>query len=92
MTKFPSLPALDLAKPAETARYKPTQKVLVLKGFLSIGAFHRIPKYSPHDFAVRSNIVRPRAVDRSQAHENPPCDPIARFDAAASTASRTQRP
>src|SRR3977135_640158 len=31
----------------------------------------------PHDFAVRSNISRPRAVDRSRAH-HPPCDPIAR--------------
>jgi hypothetical protein len=31
----------------------------------------------PHDFAVRNNISRPRAVDRSQAH-HPPCDPIAR--------------
>ncbi len=31
----------------------------------------------PHDFAVRSNISRQRAVDRSQAH-HPPCDPIAR--------------
>jgi hypothetical protein len=31
----------------------------------------------PHDFAVRCNISRPRAVDRSQAH-HPPCDPIAR--------------
>src|SRR5712675_2061901 len=32
----------------------------------------------PHDFAVRSNISRQRAVDRSQVPENPPCDPIAR--------------
>src|SRR6266478_8201708 len=32
----------------------------------------------PHDFAVRSNISRPRAVDRSQVPKNPPCDPIAR--------------
>src|SRR6267378_5007046 len=31
----------------------------------------------PHDFAVRSNISRQRAVDRSQAH-HPPCDPLAR--------------
>jgi hypothetical protein len=31
----------------------------------------------PHDFAVRSNISRQRAGDRSQAH-HPPCDPIAR--------------
>src|ERR1700692_162922 len=31
----------------------------------------------PHDFAVRNNISRPRAVDRSQAH-HPPCDPVAR--------------
>src|ERR1700688_3559033 len=31
----------------------------------------------PHDFAVRSNISRPRAGDRSQAH-HPPCHPIAR--------------
>jgi hypothetical protein len=31
----------------------------------------------PHDFAVRCNISRPRAVDRSRAH-HPPCDPIAR--------------
>ena len=31
----------------------------------------------PHDFAVRCNISRPRAVDRSQAH-HPPCHPIAR--------------
>ena len=31
----------------------------------------------PHDFAVRSNISRPRAVDRSQIH-HPPCDPVAR--------------
>jgi hypothetical protein len=31
----------------------------------------------PHDFAVRCNISRPRAVDHSQAH-HPPCDPIAR--------------
>jgi hypothetical protein len=30
----------------------------------------------PHDFAVRSNISRQHAVDRSQAH-HPPCDPIA---------------
>jgi hypothetical protein len=27
----------------------------------------------PHDFAVRSNIVRQRSADRSQAHANPPC-------------------
>jgi hypothetical protein len=32
----------------------------------------------PHDFAVRSNISRQRAVDRSQVPKNPPCDPIAR--------------
>src|SRR6195256_83735 len=32
----------------------------------------------PHDFAVRSNISRQRAGDRSQVHKNPPCDPIAR--------------
>ena len=32
----------------------------------------------PHDFAVRSNISRPRAIDRSRAHKNPPCDPLAR--------------
>src|SRR6266851_4660456 len=32
----------------------------------------------PHDFAVRSNISRQRAVDRSRIPENPPCDPIAR--------------
>jgi hypothetical protein len=31
----------------------------------------------PHDFAVRNNISRQRAVDRSQAHHLP-CDPIAR--------------
>src|SRR4030081_3482326 len=31
----------------------------------------------PHDFAVRSNISRQRAVDRSRAH-HPPCHPIAR--------------
>src|SRR2546430_14706144 len=31
----------------------------------------------PHDFAVRNNISRPHAVDRSQAH-HPPCDPVAR--------------
>jgi hypothetical protein len=31
----------------------------------------------PHDFAVRNNISRPRAVDRSQVH-HPPCDPVAR--------------
>src|SRR5216684_9385648 len=31
----------------------------------------------PHDFAVRNNISRPRAVDRSQAH-HPPCNPVAR--------------
>src|SRR5712671_5725566 len=31
----------------------------------------------PHDFAVRSNISRPRAVDRSRAH-HPPCNPVAR--------------
>src|SRR6202795_3868292 len=31
----------------------------------------------PHDFAVRCNISRPRAVDHSQAH-HPPCNPIAR--------------
>jgi hypothetical protein len=29
-------------------------------------------------FAVRSNISRQRAVDRSQVPKNPPCDPIAR--------------
>jgi len=32
----------------------------------------------PHDFAVRNNISRPRAVDRSQVPKNPPCDPVAR--------------
>src|ERR1700716_3441053 len=32
----------------------------------------------PHDFAVRSNISRQRAVDRSRIRQNPPCDPIAR--------------
>jgi hypothetical protein len=31
----------------------------------------------PHDFAVRYNISRPRAGDRSQAH-HPPCNPVAR--------------
>ena len=31
----------------------------------------------PHDFAVRCNISRPRAVDRSRAHR-PPCNPVAR--------------
>src|SRR6202163_2690098 len=31
----------------------------------------------PHDFAVRCNISRPRAVDHSQAH-HPPCNPAAR--------------
>src|SRR3981189_2571130 len=31
----------------------------------------------PHDFAVRSNISRQRAVDRSRAH-HPQCHPIAR--------------
>jgi hypothetical protein len=31
----------------------------------------------PHDFAVRNNISRQRAGNRSQAH-HPPCDPIAR--------------
>src|SRR5216684_5321929 len=31
----------------------------------------------PHDFAVRNNISRPRAVVRSQAH-HPPCNPVAR--------------
>jgi hypothetical protein len=32
----------------------------------------------PRDFAVRSNISRQRAGDRSQVPKNPPCDPIAR--------------
>jgi len=32
----------------------------------------------PHDFAVRSNISRQRAGDRSRARKNPPCDPLAR--------------
>jgi hypothetical protein len=32
----------------------------------------------PHDFAVRSNISRQRAVDRSRIPEKPPCNPIAR--------------
>jgi hypothetical protein len=32
----------------------------------------------PHDFAVRCNISRPLAGDRSQAHKNPPCNPVAR--------------
>jgi hypothetical protein len=32
----------------------------------------------PHDFAVRCNISRPRAGDRSQVPKNPPCDPVAR--------------
>jgi hypothetical protein len=32
----------------------------------------------PNDFAVRDNISRPRAVDRSRIPENPPCDSIAR--------------
>src|ERR1700738_1090066 len=31
----------------------------------------------PHDFAVRCNISRQSAVDRSQAH-HPPCNPVAR--------------
>src|SRR5216683_6166558 len=32
----------------------------------------------PHDFAVRDCISRQRAIDRSQDHKNPPCDPVAR--------------
>jgi hypothetical protein len=51
--------APDLAKPAETARDKPTQKALVLKGFLNLGVFHRV-QYRPYVFAVRN----PRAVPR----------------------------
>jgi hypothetical protein len=40
------VPALELANPAETARNKPIQKDLVLKGFRSFGVFHPMPKYS----------------------------------------------
>jgi hypothetical protein len=32
----------------------------------------------PHDFAVRCNISRRRAGDRSRGQKNPPCDPLAR--------------
>src|SRR6185369_4944726 len=45
----------------------------------------------PHDFAVRSNIVRLRA-RISLTGWTPPCDERLRADAAASTASRAQRP
>ena len=41
----------------------------------------------PHDFTVRSNIVRLRAF-QSLTGWTPPCDHLARFNAAASTASR----
>ena len=37
-------PALELAKPAETARNKPMQKALVSKGFCSFRVFHRRSK------------------------------------------------
>ena len=39
----------------------------------------------PHDFAVRSNISRQRACDRSRAH-HPPCKSRRAQNAAASTA------
>jgi hypothetical protein len=82
-------PALDSAKPTETSRYKPIQKVLVLYGFLNLGVFHRVPKYSPHAFTVRFSIVRLRAVDRSRTWLNPEPAPPSRFtpNAPASTAS-----
>src|ERR1700681_654143 len=41
----------------------------------------------PHDFAVRCNISRPRAVDRSQGFRQPALQPRCALDAAASTAS-----
>src|SRR6266436_8387539 len=41
----------------------------------------------PHDFAVRCNIVRQLAVDRSQAFRQPALQPRCAPDAAASTAS-----
>jgi hypothetical protein len=41
----------------------------------------------PHDFAVRSNISRRHAL-QSLTGWTPPCDHLARFNAAASTASR----
>jgi hypothetical protein len=41
----------------------------------------------PHDFAVRCNISRPHAVDRSQAFRQPALQPLRAQNAAASTAS-----
>jgi hypothetical protein len=46
----------------------------------------------PHDFAVRDNISRPRACDRSQALKEPALRSRRALNAAASTASRAQRP
>ena len=47
--------------------------MLILKGFVSFGVFHRVPKYSPHDFTVRIRTVRQR---RIRVHRIPPraCD------------------
>jgi len=45
----------------------------------------------PHDFAVRNNISRPRAVDRSQVFR-PALRSHRAQEAAASTASRALRP
>src|SRR5215469_2532551 len=42
-------PGPRFGETTETARNKPIQKVLVLKGFCSFAVFHRVPKYSPHD-------------------------------------------
>ena len=48
MPMAPKVPALILAKPTETPQLKATLEVLVLKGFLNFGVFHRAPKYRPH--------------------------------------------
>ena len=45
-------------------------KALVLKGFLSFGVFHRRPKYSPHDFAVRVSRARQSQLSRP-SHPDP---------------------
>src|ERR1700681_4938704 len=62
--------ALLPPSPADMFCLSPVGPTQLRKLDASVGAS------GPHDFAVRDNISRPLAVDRSRG--NPPCDPVAR--------------
>src|SRR5882762_3015637 len=59
--------------------------------FTSAGLDAGVEASGPHDFAVRCNISRPLAVDRSQAFRQPALRSRRAQNAAASTASHAQR-